>query len=315
MTAAVPYVPVHPARSEFRQVRGLRLHLSVWGELSKATPEQPLLVLMHGWMDCGPSFQFMVDALRRQPGWAERPIVAVDWRGFGQSEAGGSDCYFFADYLGDLDELLHQLSPDHPVDLLGHSMGGNVVTLYAGVRSERIRRLVNLEGFGMPATTPDEAPQRYIKWLDEIREPVQLKDYDSLEAVAKRLQANNPLLRPEFALWLARYWARAENGRWVINADAAHKRPQPFLYRVEEVLAFMANIRCPVLFVEGAQTLYFMFFKGDYKREDFLERLKVVPDCRMETLDQAGHMLHHDQPEELALHLAGFLGPVSAAAA
>ena len=100
----------------------------------------------------------------------------------------------------------------------------------------------------------------------------------------------------------------------MINADAAHKRPQPFLYRVEEVLAFMRNIRCPVLFVEGAQTLYFMFFKGDYRREDFLDRLKVVPDCRMETLDQAGHMLHHDQPEELALHLAGFLGPAGLAA-
>ena len=68
MSAVVPYAPVHPARSEFRQVRGLRLHLSVWGELAKATPEQPLVVLMHGWMDCGPSFQFMVDALRRQPG-------------------------------------------------------------------------------------------------------------------------------------------------------------------------------------------------------------------------------------------------------
>jgi pimeloyl-ACP methyl ester carboxylesterase len=33
-------------------------------------------------------------------------------------------------------------------------MGGNVAMMYAGVRPERIRRLVNLEGFGMPATRP-----------------------------------------------------------------------------------------------------------------------------------------------------------------
>ena len=312
MSSPSVYVPSYPARSAFLNVRGLRCHHLIWGDIERATPEQPLLVLMHGWMDVGASFQFMVDALRQQPGWQDRPIVAVDWRGFGLSEPGGSDSYFFADYLADLDDILHQLSPGQPVDLLGHSMGGNVVMLYAGVRSDRIRKLVNLEGFGMPATVPDDAPGRYTKWLDEIRQPVQLKDYDDVAGVARRLQANNPLLRVEFAHWLAQHWAREENGRWVINADAAHKRPQPFLYRVEEVHAFLARIACPVLFVEGAQTLYFMLFGGKFSRDEFLERVTRVPDFRLETLDQAGHMLHHDQPEALAAHLAAFLGLAAA---
>jgi pimeloyl-ACP methyl ester carboxylesterase len=78
-------------------------------------------------------------------------------------------------------------------------------------------------------------------------------------------------------------------------------------YRVEEVLAFWKRITCPVLFVEGAETMYFMLFHGRFKREEFLERVKIVPDFRMETIQQAGHMLHHDQPEELAAHLARFL--------
>ena len=47
------------------------------------------------------------------------------------------------------------------------SMGGNVVMLYAGIRPERIRRLVNLEGFGMPATVPEQAPKAR-QWLDEL---------------------------------------------------------------------------------------------------------------------------------------------------
>lgn len=302
------YAPVFPARSEHLSVRGLRYHFLVWGDLAKATDAQPLLLMVHGWMDTAASFQFMVDALRAQSGWAERPIVAIDWRGFGKTETPPStDSYFFADYLADLDAILDQLSPGRPVDLLGHSMGGNVVMLYAGVRSERIRKLVNLEGFGMPATQPGDAPQRYIKWLDEIQQPVRLKDYDSRDAVAKRLQTTNPLLRAEFAQWLAQHWAREENGRWVINADPAHKRPQPFLYRVEEVNAFLSRIGCPVLFVEGAQTLYFMFFDGKFSREEFLQRVALVPDFRLETIDQAAHMLHHDQPEALAAHLAGFL--------
>jgi len=39
-------------------------------------------------------------------------------------------------------------------------MGGNVVMSYAGARPERIRRLVNLEGFGLPRTEPRQAPGR-----------------------------------------------------------------------------------------------------------------------------------------------------------
>jgi pimeloyl-ACP methyl ester carboxylesterase len=314
MPSQTAFVPTHPGESRFMTLRGLRHHVLVWGDLARATPEQPLVVLAHGWMDVGASFQFMVDALRQQPGWAERPIVALDWRGFGLSECPHTDSYFFADYLGDLDALLDEFAPGQQIDLVGHSMGGNVVMLYAGVRSERIRKLVNLEGFGMPATEANEAPERYSRWLDEIKKPQALKDYDSLAGVAKRLQANNPRLRESFALWLAQHWARQEGERWVINADPAHKRPQPILYRVEEVLAFLRGIQCPVLFVEGAQTLYFLFFNGKFSREEFLERVKLVADFRLETIGDAGHMLHHDQPEALAAHIAAFLAPKPAAA-
>lgn len=309
------FVPAHPARSADINVRNLRQHLLIWGDLSLISSENPLLLLVHGWMDVAASFQFMVDALRRQPGFVDRPIAALDWRGFGQTSAPpGTDCYFFPDYLGDLDAVVHLLSPDHPIDLLGHSMGGNVVMIYAGVRPKKIRRLVNLDGFGMPAISPDEAPDRYSRWLDELRTPMQIKSYDSLEAVAGRLQANNPRIRREHALWLAQHWAHEEDGgRWVINADPAHKRVNPILYRAEEVQSVWSRITCPVLFVEGAQTQYFAFFGGRYTKEDFDARLKVVSDLRRERLSDAGHMLHHDQPEALALLLAAHLAPTGSA--
>jgi pimeloyl-ACP methyl ester carboxylesterase len=253
----------------------------------------------------------MVDALRQQSGWSDRPIVAIDWRGFGLTASPQTDSYYFADYLGDLDGLLDELAPGQKVDLLGHSMGGNVVMLYAGVRPERIRRLVNLEGFGMPATDPEDAPARYAKWMDEIKSPRPLKDYAMLEDVARRLQANNPRLRTSFARWLAQHWARQEGDRWVLNADEAHKRSQPILYRVEEVMACLKRITCPVLCVEGSQTMYFMLFNGKFTREEFLLRVQHVPDFRMVAIADAGHMLHHDQPEALAAHIAAFLIPAS----
>jgi len=304
-----PYEPEHAARSLFLEARGLRHHLWVWGDLACATEQQPVLVLAHGWMDVGASFQFMVDELRQWPQFSQRPIVALDWRGFGQTDFPQGDRYFSADYLGDLDALLDQLSPQWPVDLVGHSMGGNVTTIYVGTRPERIRRLVNLEGFGMPATQPQEAPGRYVKWLNELKKPARMKDYASLQEVAGRLQATNPRLSPDFALWLAQHWAHEEGGRWVINADPAHKRSQPLLYQAGEVLEFLKRITMPMLFVEGEQTLYFNFYQGRYTREEFVQRMALVPQLRTETLRDAGHMLHHDQPKALAALLADFLGP------
>ena len=103
-------------------------------------------MLLHGWGDTGETCQFLVDHLA-----AERTCVAIDMRGFGRTQR-PQDGYWFPDYLADLDALLDQLSPDAPVDLVGHSMGGNVAMLYAGVRPQRVRRLVSLEGFGMPRT-------------------------------------------------------------------------------------------------------------------------------------------------------------------
>lgn len=305
--APLPYAPRRAPASRFDTLRGLRLHALEWGSPALRSPERPTLVMVHGWMDVGASFQFVVDALDAL-GDAPRHIVAPDWRGFGLSAPSGADGYWFPDYLGDLDALLDRISPEAPVDLLGHSMGGNVVMSYAGVRPARIRRLVNLEGFGLPATQPEEAPQRLARWLDELRQPMALKDYASLDEVADRLRANNPRLPADRARWLAAHWARqGEGGRWQVLGDPAHKRVNPVLYRVDEVLATWRAITAPLLWVEGADTEADRWWQGRYSRAEFARRLDCVGDCRRETLADAGHMLHHDQPGALARLLAEFL--------
>ncbi len=302
-----PYQPRRTAASHFDTLRGLRLHRLEWGGPGLRTADRPTLVMVHGWMDVGASFQFVVDALDVL-GDGPRHIVAPDWRGFGLSDASGADSYWFPDYLGDLDALLDRISPDAPVDLLGHSMGGNVVMSYAGVRPGRIRRLVNLEGFGLPASPPDDAPQRLARWLDELRRPMALKDYASLDEVASRLRANNPRLPADRARWLATHWARqGTDGRWQVLGDPAHKRVNPVPYRVDEVLATWRAISAPTLWVEGADTEADSWWQGRYSRAEFARRLDSVRDCRRETLSEAGHMLHHDQPAALAALLGRFL--------
>jgi pimeloyl-ACP methyl ester carboxylesterase len=299
-------------RSRFVELRGLRHHLLEWGDAAPASPRRPTLVMLHGWMDVAASFQFVVDALA-----GERHVIAPDWRGFGLTDAPKADGYWFPDYLADLDALLDALAPRAGdavprVDLLGHSMGGNVAMLYAGVRPERIRRLVNLEGFGMPATAPSQAPQRYRQWLDELKTPASLAGYASLDDVAARLRRTNPLLPPGRAAWLARQWSRevAQPGggtRYEILADAAHKRVNPVLYQVGEALECWKRIEAPLLWVEGDRSDVGRWWGTRYTKEEFHARLAVVRRVDKRVLSPAGHMLHHDRPEDLARALEDFL--------
>lgn len=302
------YQARRPARSEFAPVRNLKYHVLHWGE---AHSDLPPLVLMHGWMDVAASYQFVVDAF--SPAFFRgRTILAADWRGFGLTDCPGHDNYWFPDYLADLDFLLDHYVGDRPIDLVGHSMGGNVVMLYAGVRPQRIRRLVNLEGFGMPATRPDKAPKRYAQWMDELkslhRGELALKGYADVDGVARRLMKTNPRLPEDKAQWLARQWSRPNaQGQWEILGDAAHKIVNAQLYRVDEVLAAFAAITAPVLSVEASDNQMEQWWQGKYTLAEFHERLQSVPRLRQARIQDAGHMLHHDQPERLAALIEDFL--------
>ena len=304
MLEPLPYEERRPAQGQFVTLRGLRYHLQTWGDAALATPERPPLVMLHGWMDVGASFQFVVDAMQRP-----RFVIAPDWRGFGLSDVSGADSYWFPDYLGDLDALLDALLPGQAVDLLGHSMGGNIAMIYAGVRPARVRRLVNLEGFGLPESRPVQAPRRYAQWLDELRAPQRLRDYASQDEVAARLCQTNPQLAPQRARWLAQHWSRRRaDGRWEILGDPAHKLANPVLYRKEEVLECWKKIEAPLLWVEGDRTDTERWWGKCYSKAEFHERLSVVSKVEKHVLAGAGHMLHHDQPEALARLLEDFLG-------
>ena len=303
------------SRSEFVPLRGLNHHVQIWHGPGQANAALPPLVLLHGWMDVAASYQFMVDALSDAFA-AGRTIMAPDWRGFGQTapshEAGRPDHYGFADYLADLDFLLDHYTPGQAIDLVGHSMGGNVAMLYAGVRPERIRKLINLEGFGMPASQPSQAPRRFAKWMDELkslqRGEMALKSYDDVDGVARRLMKTNPRLSPDKAQWLAGHWARPDaDGKWRILGEPAHKITSAQLYRLDEVLEIHKCISAPTLAIEASDDSMGLWWKGKYSLDEYHERLKQVPDARVAVVQDAGHMLHHDQPQQLATLIEGFL--------
>jgi pimeloyl-ACP methyl ester carboxylesterase len=292
------------SRSEFVPIRRLRYHVRLWGE---PAPGKAPLVMLHGWMDVAASYQFVVDAFEH-----DRHVIAPDWRGYGDTAAPQADNYWLPDYLADLDFLLDHYAAGAPVDLVGHSMGGNVAMLYAGARPGRIRRLVNLEGFGMPATRPSQAPGRYARWMDELkalhRGEMDLKSYESREGVARRLMKTNKRLTQDKADWLAGHWARAgEDGLWRILGDPAHKVTNANLFRVDEVLELYKSITAPTLWVEAGDDSLGQWWQGRFTLAEFHQRLSHVQNLQRAVIQDAGHMLHHDQPHELGKHLEAFL--------
>ncbi|MBP6719255.1 MAG: alpha/beta hydrolase [Rhodoferax sp.] len=292
------------SRSDYVPLRNLNYHVRVWGT---PAPDKTPLVLLHGWMDVAASYQFVVDALHH-----DHYIIAPDWRGFGLTTTVEADNFWFPDYLADLDFLLDHYVPDGPIHLVGHSMGGNVAMLYAGIRPERIRRLVNLEGFGMPATRPSQAAGRYASWMDSLKKlhqgEMDLKAYDSVDGVAQRLMKTNARLSADKAHWLARHWAQETvQGQWRILGQAAHKMPHAMLYRLDEVQALYGAITAPTLMVEAADDSLGLWFKGKFTLEEHHERVKVVAQLKTVQVADAGHMVHHDQPQLVANLIDEFL--------
>ena len=291
----------------------MNYHVLVWGDAASPLPP---LVLMHGWMDVAASYQFVVDVLS-EAFFTNRLIIAADWRGYGKTTGAPVDNYWFPDYLADLDFLLDHYAGDKQVDLVGHSMGGNVVMMYAGSRPERVRRLINLEGFGMPVFASEKAPSRYAQWMDELKKlhrgEMDLTAYDKADGVARRLMKTNPrLARDEAgkakANWLARHWA-AENaqGKWEILGDPAHKIVNANLNNVAEALALYKSITAPVLVVEASDDSLSGWWNGKYTLAEFHDRLKNVPNCTIKVVQDAGHMMHHDQPLVLAQMIEAFV--------
>lgn len=293
MSDISPYKARIPARGNSHRVRDVDYHIHEWGD-----PADPLLVFLHGWGDSGATFQFVVDAMQGR--WH---VIAPDWRGFGRSHCRAS-AYWFPEYLADLDDLLSKYSPSAPVRLVGHSMGGNIGGLYAGAMPERVRAFVNIEGFGLPDTRPDEAPARYRDWLQKTRDMPGFTRFGSMEALARHIRKRSPRMSAAQARFVAESWADEGPDGLTLRADPAHKLPNAVLYRRAEAEACWRNAAAPVLLVAGADSAV-LEMAG--MRPPGGELLLPFPDCRTCIIDGCGHMVHFEAPGPLAAAIEDFL--------
>jgi pimeloyl-ACP methyl ester carboxylesterase len=291
------YQVLREPRHETLRVRGLDMHLTRWGPepSESASP----IILLHGWLDAGETFQFMVDAFERN-----HPLAALDWRGFGRSEW-PQQGYWFPDYLGDLDAVLDQLSPTAPARIVGHSMGGNIACSYAGIRPERVRCVVNLEGFGLQRTSPSQAPARIRKWLDQLKTPPERKDYASFEELAGIIRFRYPRFSPAQAGFVAAAWGKLDaGGRVRLAGDPRHHWVNPILYKREDTEACWRELRSPLLMLLGELSEFLPKLGVDGTPEAFRA---IFPHMEIARVADAGHMLHIERPDLVAPLVESFL--------
>jgi len=278
--------------SIYLRLRGLRFHLRCWG-----AEDAPLLVYCHGWLDTTATFADVGERLGQR-----FRVVALDQRGYGYSEW-PVDGYWFPDYVADLETLIDRLSPDQPVRLAGHSMGGQVASLYAGLRPARVSKLAVLDSLFLPDMPPAGAPRRFSRWLDQLKAPDRSKTYASFEELAARVQKQHPQLSDERALFVAQGWGAAgADGRIRLLADPKHRLDMPLLYRNAESMEIWKGITAPTLFLDAGASA----FGKAISAEEKAARRACFRDPREVVIAEAGHMLHFDAPQATAQALLDF---------
>ncbi|MEZ4316589.1 MAG: alpha/beta hydrolase [Myxococcota bacterium] len=263
----------------------LELEVCVYG----ADRAGPPLVVLHGFLEQGAAWQWVAEHL-------DRPVYAPDQRGHGQSDhIGRGGFYHFWDYVSDVDLLLEHLSPGAPVDLLGHSMGGTVASLYAGSRPERVSRLVLVEGLGPPDTSATLVDRTRI-YLENRRNPPKNPILPDAAAAAARMLRHNPRLGEARARALAERTTTPVEGGVAWTWDPRHRARNPRPFVEAHFVPFLERITAPTLVVWGATSP----FPG-------IDRASHLANATVVQIPGAGHLVHLDAPEALAREIEAFL--------
>jgi pimeloyl-ACP methyl ester carboxylesterase len=111
-------------------------------------------------------------------------------------------------------------------------------------------------------------------------------------------------MSPDKAMFVARTWAH-ETGQGIeLRADPAHKLPNAVQYRRAEALACRAAVTARVMIVTGADSDFHAAAKPWLAEERDHHSYAVTGSV---VIEDAGHMVHFEQPGHLAEAVEAFL--------
>lgn len=268
---------------DFVEVNGLAHRRITYGR------GEQTVVICHGFLDFAWSFARVAERIAA----AGYRVVLHDFRGHGESDwLTGGGYYHFPDYVHDLDRLVARLG-DGPMHLVGHSMGGTVVSMLAGLRPKRFATVTIAEGLGPPEQDVQDAPKRFAQWIDGVTRlrGKTSRPIASREEALVRLREMHGAIEDEFGRFLAERATREVEGGFAWRFDPLHRTTSPTPFRRDTFLAFLARIEAPVRYVAGGR---------GFRIPDEASRLAVLARHDVVEIPDVGHMLHWFAAEAFA---------------
>jgi len=247
----------------------------------KTLGEGKPLIILHGLFGSLDNWQTIANELSDH-----YKIYLVDQRNHGHSPH--SDTFNYDVMAADLAEFIDEHHIESPV-ILGHSMGGKTAMKFAIQHADKWDKLIVV----------DISPKAYPIRHDKIIEGLKSIDIDHLKS---RGEADKQLAQhiKEVGIrqFLLKNLSRKKDGgfKWKINLPVIEKNIEDVGEGMDEQLA----IEKEVLFIRGENS--------DYIRdEDSILIVQHFPNARIETIKNAGHWVHAEQPEALMQLIRDFI--------
>lgn len=274
-----------------------RLHYVDWGNA-----DAPPLLLLHGGRDHCRNWDWIAQSLCDK--WH---VIAPDLRGHGDSAHAADGYYTMECFVYDLAQLIHQQGLA-PLNIIAHSLGGNIALRYTGLYPENVRRLVAIEGLGDAPAIVEELMKvpvydRMRTWIEEQRALSSRlpRRYSSIEEALQRMMQENPHLSPERARHLTVHGvSQNEDGSYSWKFDNYMRLFPPVDISHEEKEQLWQRITCPTLLVYGKQS---------WASNPAVDgRAWHFQNARVSLYDNAGHWVHHDRHDDFLSEVEAFLG-------
>lgn len=255
------------------RVRGISYHFENYTE----TTEKPVLILLHGFMGSGASFNQILEPLKEfcSP-------ITIDLLGHGSTE-GAELHYRFStrEQVADLVKLIsEQFTP--PVFLYGYSMGARMALQLTLTRPDLIQGLLLESGtFGIEDETERQARQA----LDASRADQIMGNFSGFLEEWKTLPifGQNGSEIPESILNIQEH----QNPVWMSNSLLGFGTGTMPVIRER-----LSELVAPVRLIVGDQDSKFLHINQTMKKE--------IPNSELSIIKDSGHRVHLDQPETIA---------------